>query len=60
MLRTEKISTNLPLPQQQEVNNVAVAVEVHYNENNINNNEDRTADRTVALDMAKLTSGAPG
>ena len=41
---------------QQTINNVAVDVEVHYNENKINNN----AERTIALDIAKVTAGAPG
>ena len=43
--------------QQQSNNSVALDVEVHYTENNINNNSNQ---RNIALDMAKITAGAPG
>ena len=42
---------------QQSINNVAMDVEVHYNECNINNNSNG---RNVSLDVAKITAGAPG
>ena len=42
---------------QQSVNSVAVDVEVQYNESSINNNTGSTSN---ALDMAKITAGAPG
>ena len=42
---------------QPAINNVAMDVEVHYNECNINNNSNG---RHVSLDVAKITAGAPG
>ena len=56
-LQTQRLGQDMSATQQQQpINNVAVDVEVHYNENNINNN----TERTIALDMAKVTAGAPG
>ena len=56
-LHTQRLGQDMSATQhQQPINNVAVDVEVHYNENNINNN----TERTIALDMAKVTPGAPG
>ena len=56
-LQTQAISQDLPGAQHHHaINNVAVDVEVHYNDNSINNN----TERTIALDMAKITAGAPG
>ena len=56
-LQTQRLGLDMSATQhQQPINNVAVDVEVHYNENNINSN----TERTIALDMAKVTAGAPG
>ena len=52
------VNQNLSGRQHQtSINNVAMNVEVHYNETSINNNSNG---RNVALDMAKITPGAPG
>ena len=56
-LQNDSVGQELPTSQHpQGINGVAVDVEVHYNDNGINNN----TDRTIALDMAKITAGAPG
>ena len=58
----ENIKSTEPLsnPQhQQSITNVAMeAVEVHYTGNTINNNT--VEERAVAMNMAKITAGAPG
>ena len=58
----ENIKSIEPLsnPQhQQSITNIAMeAVEVHYTGNTINNNT--VEERAVAMNMAKITAGAPG
>ena len=55
--KTNAIQDISGMQQQPSINNVAVDVEVHYTESNINNNSNQ---RNIALDMAKITAGAPG
>ena len=58
MITQTSVSQELSGTQhQQSINNVAMDVEVHYNECNINNNSNG---RNVSLDVAKITAGAPG
>ena len=58
----ENIKSTEPLSNsqhQQSITNVAMeAVEVHYTGNTINNNT--VEEREVAMNMAKITAGAPG
>ena len=57
MTQTQTIGQDLTVSQHNHnIKNVAVDVEVHYNDNSINNN----TDRTTSLDMTKITAGAPG
>ena len=58
MTSQTNVSLDLSGTQHQpSINNVAMDVEVHYNECNINNNSNG---RNVSLDVAKITAGAPG
>ena len=56
-LQPQRLGQDILASQRQNsTNNVAMDVEVHYNESSINNN----SERAIALDMAKVTPGAPG